>query len=137
MPQVINQPAACHHSPLSEETGLEVCPQCVDVNLCCFLKQRGCETTHKVTCPRAAVGKMENELTSILTVSHVPYVEMYSSACFVAVWQFLRMNLTKPVRNVSCPKHFLLKDNKECFRTIISFCIALHFLDDAVVVLNN
>ncbi len=34
MPQVINQPAACHHSPLSEETGLEVCPQCVDVNLC-------------------------------------------------------------------------------------------------------
>lgn len=51
----------------------------------CFLKQRGCETTRRITCPRAAVGKMENELTSILIVSHVPYAEMYSSACFVGV----------------------------------------------------
>lgn len=89
----------------------------------CFLKQRGCETTHRITCPRAAVGKMENELTSILTVSHVPYAEMYSSACFVGVRWFLRVNLMKPVRNVSCPKH------KECFlKDFALHCISVMML---------
>lgn len=79
---------------------------CVCEFMLCFLKQRGCETTRWITCPRAAVGKMENELTSILTLSHVPYAEMYSSACFVWVWRVLRVNLTG---NIFCPK----QNNKE------------------------
>lgn len=78
---------------------------CVCEFMLCFLKQRGCETTRWITCPQAAVGKMENELTSILTLSHVPYAEMYSSACFVWVWWVLRVNLT---RNIFC-----LKQNKK------------------------
>lgn len=74
---------------------------CVCEFTLCFLKQRGCETTRWRTCPRAAAGKMENELTSILTLCHVPYAEMYSNACFVWAWWFLRVNLAG---NIFCPK---------------------------------
>jgi len=93
---------------------------CVREFMLCFLKQKGCETTRWITCPRAAVGKMENELTSILTASHVPYAEMCSSVC---VW---RVDLTG---NVFLPKAKKQKRHFNficCLQYLFFFCIALH-----------